>query len=234
MQCCVIAVSASARIDKRRTACHSARRGCRLPQQPHSDHRRRGGPRRVIPCGTRSHPTDVDHDPGQAIVQAKRARYLVGKPPPRVVHLGAAHLAVSASAIALATIVWPMNADAPLPDRVAQLERHIGRLKAMHDENEEAIAKEATKRQEAIQSVTDKTGREASAIREQISAMERTALLVDARAVPVLGVGIVLTSIPNLIAKSATLSGLAIAVALTFLTWAWAHFFASGPVGASA
>jgi hypothetical protein len=170
---------------------------------------------------------------GQSIVQAKRARYLLGKPPPRVVHLGAAHLASSASAIALATIVLPMNADAPLPDRVAQLERHIGRLKAMHDENEEAIAKEATKRQEAIQSVTDKIGREASAIGEQISAMERTALLVDARAVPVLGVGIVLTSRPDLIAKSATLSGLAIAVALTFLTWAWAHFFASSPVGAS-
>jgi hypothetical protein len=80
-----------------------------------------------------------------------------------------------------------------------------------------------------VQRMSSKIGQESTAIRSEIAAMEQNALLVDARAVPVIGLGIVLTSIPDLIAKSAELSGLLIAAALSFLTWAWAHFWASGP-----
>lgn len=40
------------------------------------------------------------------------------------------------------------------------------------------------------------------------------ALLLDASAVPVIGLGIVLTSIPDVIARSSTLSGLITAAAL--------------------
>jgi hypothetical protein len=57
--------------------------------------------------------------------------------------------------------------------------------------------------------------------------MERSAQLVDARAVPVIGIGIVLTSIPDVIAQSAVASGLVIAAALISLQWAWTHFWAS-------
>ena len=42
----------------------------------------------------------------------------------------------------------------------------------------------------------------------------KKALLVDASAVPVIGLGIVLTSIPDVIARSSTLSGLLPAAAL--------------------
>jgi hypothetical protein len=61
--------------------------------------------------------------------------------------------------------------------------------------------------------------------------MEQKALLVDASAVPVIGLGIVLTSIPDAIARSSTLSGLIIAAALVVLLMAWTHFWASGPAG---
>jgi hypothetical protein len=47
--------------------------------------------------------------------------------------------------------------------------------------------------------------------------MEQKALPVDASAVPVIGLGIVLISIPDVIAPSSTLSGLIIAAALILL-----------------
>jgi hypothetical protein len=46
---------------------------------------------------------------------------------------------------------------------------------------------------------------------------------------PVIGLGIVLTSIPDVIARSSTWSGLIIAAALIVLCKFWVHFWASGP-----
>jgi hypothetical protein len=80
-----------------------------------------------------------------------------------------------------------------------------------------------------VQQVTERIEREAAAIRDQIAAMEQKALLVDASAVPVIGLGIVLTSIPDVLARSPALSCLTIAAALIVLFRAWVHFWNSGP-----
>ena len=63
-------------------------------------------------------------------------------------------------------------------------------------------------RQEAVRWVTERIEQEAAAIRGEIADEERSAQLVDARAVPVIVIGIVLTSIPDVIAQSAVASGL--------------------------
>jgi hypothetical protein len=54
--------------------------------------------------------------------------------------------------------------------------------------------------------------------------MEQTAMLVDARAVPVIGFGIVLSSMSDLIARSTVLTNVLFAAALTVLASACDHF----------
>jgi hypothetical protein len=152
-------------------------------------------------------------------------------PAPQSVALAPATINLTGSVTATGTLTLTVNRAGPLTERVERLEQHIETLNKLHDANRQAIAKETADRQEMVQRVSSKIGQEAAAIRSEITAMEQNALLVDARAVPVIGLGIVLTSIPDLIAKSAELGGLLIAAALTFLTWAWAHFWASGPAG---
>jgi hypothetical protein len=166
-------------------------------------------------------------------VQAKRAWLKIrGRGPmPRSVTLGPGTIGTAASATASLTVTWDVNADAPLMERVERLEQRVATLKKMHSENERAIEKEAADRREMVERVSSKIVQEAAAIRSEIAAVEQNALLVDARALPVIGFGIVLTSIPDLIARSTTLSGLAIAVALIFLERAWVHFWATGPAG---
>lgn len=125
------------------------------------------------------------------------------------------------------TLTLTLDPDASVRDRVKRLEQHVAFLNALHEQNKQAIAKEAADRQEAVRRVTERIEQETAAIRGEIAEMERSAQLVDARAVPVIVIGIVLTSIPDVIAQSAAASGLVIAVALISLQLAWTHFWAS-------
>jgi hypothetical protein len=152
-------------------------------------------------------------------------------PEPRSVTVVPMTINLTASVTATGTVTVTVNRAAPLPERVERLEQHIETLNKLHDANKQAIATEAADRQEMLRRLSTEIEQEAATIRSEIAAREQNALLVDARAVPVIGFGIVLTSIPDLIAKSAEWSGLFIAAALTLLTWAWAHFWASGPAG---
>jgi hypothetical protein len=145
-----------------------------------------------------------------------------------------ASLGITASVTATGTLTLTVDPAAPLAERVKRLEEHVATLKALHEANKQAIAKEAAERQQMVQRVSDRIGQEAAAIRSEIAAMEQNALLVDARAVPVIGLGIVLTSIPDLIAKSPELSGLLIAAALICLGLAWIHFWGSGAAALTA
>jgi hypothetical protein len=104
-------------------------------------------------------------------------------------------------------------------------------LNELHNANTAAIAREKAALVAMVQNVEQRLEREAAAIRSVIASMEQQALLVDATAVPVIGLGIVLTSVPDLIARSTALSGLFIAAALICLELAWIHFWASGPAG---
>ena len=125
------------------------------------------------------------------------------------------------------TLTLTVDPDASVRDRVKRLEQHVAFLDELHEQNKQAVAKEAADRQEAVRRVTERIEQEAAAIRGEIAEMERSAQLVDARAVPVIVIGIVLTSIPDVIAQSTVASGLVIAVALISLQGAWTHFWAS-------
>ena len=135
-------------------------------------------------------------------------------------------------AIVTSTHVFPVDPALPLAERVERLEQHIQVLNKLHDANKEAIAREKAALVAMLRDLEQRVERDAAAIRSEIAAIEQTALLVDARAVPVIGFGIVLTSLPDLIASSTTWTGLLIAAALVSLLGAWAHFWASGPAGA--
>jgi hypothetical protein len=114
------------------------------------------------------------------------------------------------------------------PATLAELKQYVDERTGM---NTAAIAREEVAREASLRNVEHKIEQEADAIRSKLDSMEQTAMLVDARALPIIGLGVVLSSMSDLIARSPILSGLAIAVALTFLAWAWTHFWASGPAG---
>jgi hypothetical protein len=118
-----------------------------------------------------------------------------------------------------------------LEARVERLEQRFAELTAVHEATQQAISQEAAERREAIKHISERIEREVGSIRELIAAFERNAILVDTRALPVIGLGIVLSGVPDLLARSSELGSFAIAAALTVLMWAWAHFWASGPAG---
>ena len=82
------------------------------------------------------------------------------------------------------------------------------RQAALRRTSKQSPQRRSRRRQEMVRKVEQQVEREVAAIRSEIAAMEQTAILVDARAVPVIGFGIVLTSLPDLIARSTTWSGL--------------------------
>jgi len=100
-------------------------------------------------------------------------------------------------------------------------------------ERDDDLAGGAALRQEMMQRVSDRIGQEAAGDPQRYRRHGANALLVDARAVPVIGLGILLTSIPDLVARSTLWSCLP-----SLLRWsAWSGrrltFWAFGPAGAA-
>ena len=107
-------------------------------------------------------------------------------------------------------------------------------LKSMADTNEQAINTEAAIRAADVTRLEQRITDEAAAIRAGISAEEERARRGDARVLPVLGLGIVLTAIPDALAHatwlgSPVLAGVTgIVAGLFFLQRALVHFWESG------
>jgi hypothetical protein len=128
--------------------------------------------------------------------------------------------------------VFPIETEAPLAERVERVERYIQTLSELHESNKQAIAQEKASLLTMVRSVEHKIEQESAAIRRELDSMEQAAMLVDARALPVIGLGIVLSSMSDLIARSPVWSCLLFAFALTVLANACDHFFSSGRSGA--
>ena len=78
----------------------------------------------------------------------------------RVVQLsGTASLGVGASVTASGTLTLTVDPDASVRDRVERLEQHVASLEALHEQNKQAVAKEAADRQEAVRRVTSESSR---------------------------------------------------------------------------
>jgi ribosomal protein L30/L7E len=142
---------------------------------------------------------------------------------------GQASLGATSSATETGKHVFAVETGAPLAERVRQLEQHIKTLGELHEMNKQAIAEQKDSLAGMVRNVEHKVEQEAAAIRSKIAKMERNALIVDSRALPAIGLGILLTSIPDLIARSAVLTGLLIVVGVALLAWAWPVFWASRP-----
>ena len=145
---------------------------------------------------------------------------------------GSAAATISASLTVTGRLVFPVDLSAPLSARVERLEQHVQALGELHEANKQAIAQEKASLVEKLRNVEHQIDQETAAIRSKIDSMEQTAMVVDARALPVIGFGIVLSSMSDLIALSPVLSYVAVAVAAGFVAIAVAHFNASLPVGA--
>lgn len=118
-----------------------------------------------------------------------------------------------------------------LEARMERLERQVAELKVTQAAAQQAISQEAAERRKAANQLSERIEQEVASMREAIAAIERNAILVDTRALPVVGLGIVLSGIPDLLAHPPELGSFAIAASLTVLTWAWAHFWTSGHAG---
>ena len=140
---------------------------------------------------------------------------------------GQASLGATAWVTATGRHVFPVDADAGLAERVERLERYIQTLSELHEMNRQAIADEKALLVTMLRNVEYKVEQEAAAIHSKIDSIEQTAMLVDARALPVIGIGIVLSSMSDLIAWSPVLSCVLFAFALTVLADACDHSFAS-------
>jgi hypothetical protein len=77
-----------------------------------------------------------------------------------------------------------------LESRVERLEQQVTELKAAQQANQQAISQEVAERREAVKQVSERIEHEGASMREEIAAIERTAILVDTRALPVVGLGI--------------------------------------------
>jgi hypothetical protein len=120
---------------------------------------------------------------------------------------------------------WAVNAEDDLKLRVERLEQRMGQVNERITMLQGTVRAEAAERREAIDDLARRLSDEVQSVRNKIIAAEENALRVDATALPVIGLGIVLSGIPELIARSTAWTLLVFMVALIALQRALVHFW---------
>jgi hypothetical protein len=123
------------------------------------------------------------------------------------------------------TTSWTVNANDDLTLRVERLERRMWEVKERVTMLDGKVQAEATERHKAIDAITERFSEDVQSVRDKIAAREEDALRVDATALPVIGLGIVLSGIPDFLAASTGLGVAAFITALAFLLRALVHFW---------
>lgn len=140
---------------------------------------------------------------------------------------------VRSNASGSVSTTWNVRADKDAETRIAWLEAKVMQLKKMSDDNEQAVTVERTAREGDVRRLDQRITDEAAAIRAGISAREEAARRGDASVLPVLGLGVVLTATPDVLAHatwlgSPVLAGvLGIVAGLAALQGALMHFWRS-------
>jgi hypothetical protein len=160
---------------------------------------------------------------------AKRLwRWLTGGA--RTVQVHPANMAFEGEAVmpvtASLTTSWTVNADDELTLRVERLERRMGEVNERVTMLDEKVQAEATERRKAIDALIERFSEDVQSVRDKLAAREQDALRVDATALPVIGLGIVLSGIPDFLAASTGLGVAAFITALAFMLRALVRFWA--------
>ena len=134
---------------------------------------------------------------------------------------------------------WAVDAHGDVESRLVRLETRIIELRRLATDNQRAIQSETGERRAEIERLEQRIADEAAAIRAGISAMEEVSRRGDVRVLPVLGLGVVLTAIPDTLAHatwlgSPVLAGvIGIIAGLFFLERALIHFWQTGTTQSS-
>ena len=123
------------------------------------------------------------------------------------------------------TTSWTVNANDDLTLRVERLEQRMGIVNERVTILNATVQAEATERHKAIDALIERFSEDVQSVRDRIAASEKDALRVDATALPVIGLGIVLSGIPDFLAASTLLGVAAFITALAFLQRALVHFW---------
>jgi hypothetical protein len=126
-------------------------------------------------------------------------------------------------------VTWNVNENDDLPARVSRLEQRVLELHDMAKKAEQGIAKNAAESREAVARVEQRITDDVAAVYQRLADQEQEELRVDASALPVIGVGIVLSGVPDALATWTWLGALSIVVALAFLHRALVHFWTTAP-----
>jgi hypothetical protein len=134
---------------------------------------------------------------------------------------GEAAMPVTASV----TTSWAVNANDDIALRVERLESRMGEVNERLTLLDAKVQAEATERHKAIDYLIGRFSEDVQLVRDKIAAREGDALRVDATALPVIGLGIVLTGIPDFLAAFTLLGVVAFITALAFLLRALVLFW---------
>jgi hypothetical protein len=118
-----------------------------------------------------------------------------------------------------------VNANDDLALRVERLERRMGEVHKRVTKLDGKMQAETTERHKIIDALVERFSEDLQSVRDKIAATEEDALRVDASALPVIGLGIVLSGIPHFLSASTVLGVTAFITALAFLLWALLHFW---------
>jgi hypothetical protein len=124
------------------------------------------------------------------------------------------------------TTSWTVNAGDDLTLRVERLEHRMGELNERVTMLDGKVQAEATERRKAIDALIERFSEDVQSVRDKIAAREEDALRVDATALPVIGLGIMLSGIPDFLAASTGLGVAAFITALAFMLRALVRFWA--------
>jgi hypothetical protein len=160
-------------------------------------------------------------------VTKRLRRWLTGGA--RTVQLHDAGIAVEGEAVtpitASVTTSWTVNANDDITLRVERLEHRMGEVNERVTMLDAKVQAEATDRHKAIGALSERFSEDVQSVRDRIAAREEDALRVDASALPVIGLGIVLSGIPDFLAASTLVGVAAFITALAVLQRALVLFW---------
>lgn len=147
-----------------------------------------------------------------------RLRKLFGRSKPVTVNLNAATLRLTANVVGTATV--GIKPDATLPERVAFLERRIKELEEVAQKLTGELRDERAERIADVQRLTSHVDAQVGVLKEQLRRQQHEGDRINARALPVAGLGIVLSGFPTELATSVVLGILSCLLGVGLCIWA--------------
>ena len=154
--------------------------------------------------------------------------HLLGKATPSVTGM-AAVLGPAPVGGRTGDVTWQVDADAHLRSRVGWIEQRVLNLFEIAHLVQQKMTTRGREARRAGEEVGRRLADEVAAIHRRTDAQEEALTRVDARALPVVGVGIVLSGIPEPLAQYGWFGILSIGIAVLVLVLAIVHFVRTLP-----